>query len=105
MPVIIYMSMHLFHFSLKVFSEDHMSPAFLSDSPHWRVLKKAEMTSLKMYGESLKVLESLSVEIIHEVIDEMIEKGKEPIDLYPMLQDAIGAVISSLVRTIICKLW
>ena len=32
------------------------------------------MNALKMYGESLGVLEKVSVEIIHEAIDELLEK-------------------------------
>ena len=48
---------------------------------------KEEMNALKIYGESLGVLEKVSIEIIHEAIDEILEKSGEPMDLFDEAND------------------
>ena len=65
-------------------------------------MKKATMTTLKMYGEGLGRQEQVSQGIIKEMCNSFLSEGKGPTPLNPkyILGRATGKVITSLVSDI-----
>ena len=69
-------------------------------SPKWVKTKKMFMNTLKMYGERLNLLESITMEILQQTVIDIEKTNGKPFDIKPALQLAVTNIMASIVSMI-----
>ena len=77
--------------------DGNVNIGLVNDTPHWRVLKKALIVSLKMYGERLILLEEIATSAVQHMVEKWRKQSGNIINPRNDISDVVYKIISSLV--------
>ena len=84
-------------YELNAFSNGGKDIIFSEPTPAWKAMRKCVHSTIKMYDKGLDKIESVSMEVINEMVQEIVSKNGKPVDpkeyMYFMTMNIIASLL------------